>query len=244
MGIPHKDVTIGFFNGLTLKTPNNTAVWIPPDLHDRITFELKLPARVRMELVEGVRRYPYDGVPGFPSTGSTKSSLELDTFEPLLIESRPGYYERGLYRKPYFVPLYKQLGSNFSPPPGYVETESDRLIPGTELTESQLNEKVMNQLLLHKMVSENDYSSRLLSRRSQQEENNRLRKSVTFAEEGVDGDVGDSGRGSDTDAAGLTDADLEELLGESADTNNNAASKIDPRLLYRSRKSSISILCF
>ena len=151
-----------------------------------------------------------------------------------------------MYRNPYFVPLYKQQGSYFSLSQRPTETTSDKIIPGTEMTEAELNEKVMSQLLMHKMVIEDkpeSYSnSKLLSKREQLEENNLTRKSVTFDETHVsdveaevdETEMKDSGRGSETDL-GITDAELEELLGEEAEiSKSDAETKTDSSLFYRS----------
>ena len=219
-------------------------MWIPPELHDKISFELKLPAQVRHEIAERTREYPPEILSGYTDSALTRNALEFDTFEPLLIESHPGYYERGMYKRPYFVPLYKQQGSYFSAPPGFTDSTSDRIIPGTELTEAELNEKVMSQLLMHKMVSEDKVvsQSKLLSKRSQLEENNLTRKSVAFEDTHVsdveaevdETEMKDSGRGSETDL-GITDAELDELLGEETEISKcDAGTKTDSSLFYRS----------
>ena len=244
VGIKDKDVTVGFFNGQTVKVPGNSAVWIPPELHDRISFELKLPAKVRQEIAEGTIQYPPEILSGYTNSELMRNALQFDTFEPLLIESHPGYYERGMYKRPHFVPLYKQQGSFFSEPPGFTDSISDRIIPGTELTEAELNEKIMSQLLVHKMVSEDkvESQSKLLSKRSQLEENNLTRKSVTFDDTHVsdveaevdETEMKDSGRGSETDL-GITDAELDELLGEETGISKcDAETKTDSSLFYRS----------
>ena len=239
VGITDREVTVGFFNGQTTKVTANTAVWIPPDLHDRVSFELKLPCKVRQEMAEGTRQYPSEVLPGYHSS---KSSMEFDSFEPVLLEPQPGHYERGMYRRTHFIPLYKQQGSCFS---GYTETTSDRKIPGTELTEGELNEKVMSQLLLHKMVSEDkhDSNAKLLSKRSQLEENNLTRKSVTFDDTHVSDveveaddstEMKDSGRGSTTDLR-LTDPEIDDLLDDVGTQTDkiDAGTRTDSSLFYR-----------
>ena len=45
-GGPDKEVTVSFYNGQSAKVAANTAVYLPEALHNRITFELQLPAKV------------------------------------------------------------------------------------------------------------------------------------------------------------------------------------------------------
>ena len=46
-----RDLTVTFHNnGGTEKIPRGLAVWIPSALHDWITFEQQLPAKVRREM--------------------------------------------------------------------------------------------------------------------------------------------------------------------------------------------------
>ena len=211
--------------------PLKTAVWLPPDLHERVSFEINLPSKVRLDLSKQ-DLYPVENLPGYPSSGPKMNPKEYDYFEPVYVDSIPGsFYERGLLRPPYYVPLYREHTSNrrFLT----VDNKADdveKLIPGTDITESQLNEKVMTQLLEHKMVLEAEKQDierklqKLLEKRERVEENTLGRKSVTFEDthvsdmedEGVELDGKDSGRGSATTDIGLSDAELEELLGQDA----------------------------
>ncbi len=218
VGITDKPITVGFFNGKTLQIPTNIALWIPPDLYERVSFEIKLPAKVRMEMAENVSEYPCQTMPGYPSSATVRNPVVIEGYSPVVIESAPGYWERGMYRgRPGFVPLYKQKGQCFNPPPGFVD--SDVLIPGTEMTESQLNEKVMSQIMAHKMTLGED-KDRLLSRR-ENIEGSHIRKSVSFDNthlsdveaEFDETEMKDSGRGSATDL-GLSEDELDKLLAE------------------------------
>ena len=119
-----------------------------------------------------------------------------------------------------------------------------RLIPGTELTESQLNEKVMSQLLLHKMVAEDksDSHNKILSKRSQLEENHLTHKSATFDDTHVsdveaevdETEMKDSGRGSTADL-GLTDVEFDDLLNDvgTQTRKSDVETRTDSSLFYR-----------
>jgi hypothetical protein len=122
------------------------------------------------------------------------------------------------------------------------------LIPGTDLTKAELNEKVMSQLMRHKMVAEDrkvqkeTENTKLLQRRENLEENlltKSLEKSVTFKdpESDLEGEVGDletrdSGRGSSYDLE-LSDLELDETGGESEPETRDVAVGTDRSLLFR-----------
>ena len=192
------------------------AVWLPPQLHERITFELSLPRKVRMEMVEqedGLDEMEEDGYP------HTMNGVQPPHYEPmnpghLYLEDTAHY--NGMYRSPYFhhinyrpqwsVPPRVLRGS--SGIPGRVESavttqDMNALIPGTDMTSGALNDKVRAQ------IAEFQTDERLLSRRAREDENrlsDKLEKSVSFVDSGrgtslddLEEGGNDSGHGSGTE---------------------------------------------
>lgn len=205
-----------------MKVPKSTAVWVPHMLHERVTFELKLPGNVRQEFSKQ-EVYPEENLPGYPTSGIRADPNEFESYEPAWIpgDESVNVAARHYYRYPFLMPNYPGYYKCEPRPPNEknVDRCPDASIPGTDLTKAQLNDKVMSQIMENKMLLENkrqvyqepENEQRLLKKRGTIKENT-LRKSVTFVEqhdkdlsdieaeyESGDLEHGDSGRGSADD---------------------------------------------
>ena len=217
-------------------------------LHERVKFELQLPSKVRQEFRDQ-SMYPEESYPGYPTTSIRAVPDEYEAYEPAWIPGnqpvRVGAGRR-FYRYPFLVPRYGMMygyeapASTESPPQG---ADPDGTIPGTDLTKSQLSEKVTTQIQQNKSVFEQqeEAEKKLLNRRENMEENT-LKKSVTFDKDRVltdleaeyesgDLDFGDSGRGS------AEDLWLSDVEGEPETRDIGVGTSTD-RLLRKRRTKS------
>lgn len=187
-----------------------------------------------------------DSLPGYPKSGFTPYPPKYERFEEVIVERTPEYHEKGLYRAPYFVPVYPVVNDSKVIK---VPEKKAEIIPGTGLTKDELNEKVVKQLLEHKMLLEDikrdqgilrarlDTSDggKLLSRRDNLEENS-LKKSVTFEDDvKTETETRDSGHGSVTDF--LSDIDLSDFESdEDMDSRSIAVGPDTPMFAKRRRR--------
>ena len=123
-----------------------------------------------------------------------------------------GLREKGLYRPPFFVPLYPVHYKSKAPLSTVCSEGVEELIPGTGLTKEQLNEKVIQQLMEHNKLLEeikkdqadlrdqiigDGRIEKLLNKRETMDDNTltSTKKSVTFDEETKEkeGEAMDSG---------------------------------------------------
>ena len=143
---------------------------------------------------------------------------EYEAYEPAWIPGNqpvqvPGRRFYG-YRYPYIVPRYPFYAYEPQPPPAEAPQEdADSPIPGTDLTKSQLSEKVMSQITQNKAALSQEHDEEKLLKKRETMEENTLKsslKSVTFDQDQVkteleaeyesgELDFGDSGRGSADD---------------------------------------------
>ncbi|XP_013387178.1 uncharacterized protein LOC106156466 isoform X2 [Lingula anatina] len=192
-------ITVNFFNGRTEQVHPGVAVWIPDGLYERIKFELQMPPKARKTL-EAQDRYPLDNLPGYPTSGPDADPEEYELPAPVYVDRvhTPVMIDRGLYHHPSYVPIYPVHHKHMEKPPSAVKSEEmSKLIPGTGLTKEQLNQKVMSQIMEHKMDDEDERQmnrerrnrqavkirqerERLLRRKQMQKEASLRRRSVSF----------------------------------------------------------------
>lgn len=240
-----QEVIVSFFNGKTANIAQDIAVWIPQALHERVTFELRLPRQVREEFSEQ-DLYPEDNLPGYPTSGPVANPAEYERCDPAWIaRSDSLVVDKGVYRPPFYTPAYP-IYYKYQPKKSIVKSEDvDKIIPGTELTKGELNEKVMSQLMEHKMLLESKLERRdkekLLKRRGILHDNS-LKKSVSFRlDSDVEGEYDacdletrDSGRGSqeedyEDDELWLSDYEGEEDRTLQAIADDMRAGKMETR---------------
>jgi len=195
-----------FHDGKTVSVPKDRAMWIPRDLYERTVFEIGLPKNVRQEFATQ-DFYPYYTTFGYPTSGSLAFPAQFDQLVPR------GHAGAGC-RSP--------VGWGSSSCRGYPwmsrsqsatvmkddQHSTDELIPGTGLTKSQLNSKVMEQITQNRLTDRHAGSDdgRLLKN-----DISTLKKSVSFADlrDADLCDMSDSGHGSQLDVS-LSDVDDDE----------------------------------
>ena len=102
-------LVVTFYNGKTADVPLETALWIPSQLYERINFEVQLPSHVRRDFAEQ-EQYPEENLPGYPTSGPRAYPRDYEVHESKWVPGggagRNMVVERGMYRHPYYVPLY------------------------------------------------------------------------------------------------------------------------------------------
>ena len=190
-------------------------MWIPRELYERTVFEIGLPKNVRREFATQ-DFYPYYSSCGYPTSGSLAFPLQFDQFVPRGARCGWGSSSGGGY--PWMVRSRSAttVGGRRHVTDGGM---TDERIPGTALTKSQLNDKVMAQIMQSEMAAERHDDSRHLANQretnschlaNERETNDVgvLKKSVSFADfrDAECWDLSDSGHGSQVDVS-LSDVD-------------------------------------
>ncbi|XP_050392612.1 uncharacterized protein LOC126811153 isoform X1 [Patella vulgata] len=189
-GPEDKIITVAFRNSKTENVALDTAVWIPETMYDRLALELTMPRHTREKLATRPN-YPLENLPGYPTSGPIASPQHYPKPAALVLESGMPL-DRTLYRYPPFAPVCPVYLKRRDPPltKSVVKSEDiNALIPGTNLTKQELEDRVTSQLMEHKLFldeKENEKGSnrRLLNRREPQVVNS-LKKSVTFNDENL-----------------------------------------------------------
>ncbi|GFO27244.1 von Willebrand factor a domain-containing protein 3b [Plakobranchus ocellatus] len=222
-GPEDQNLTVSLSNGKTECVPCNIAVWLPPSLYERLSLELQMPQEARRTLLSSVDNYPIENLPGYPASGPVGDPPEYPKNEPsFTLESNPYLWDPYLYKYPPYLPAFygypsppfimnrgrlerSTCGKRPTSAPTGTTEDAGSLIPGTNMTRRELEDRVMAQLMEHRLdlssenwetkssgilnkemdvhrrpVSASD--SRLLGRREKQAESS-LKKSVQFSED-------------------------------------------------------------
>ncbi|RUS90345.1 hypothetical protein EGW08_001840 [Elysia chlorotica] len=226
-GPEDQDLTVSFSNGKTERVPRDVAVWLPSSLYERLSLELQMPQEARKTLLSAVDNYPIENLPGYPASGPVGNPPEYPTIEPsFVMESNPYLWDPYLYKYPPYLPAFygypppapfvinrgradrASCGKRPQSAPASNSEDASSMIPGTNMTRRELEDRVMSQLMEHRLeisgesggansdtlllngtgnvgsgrraVSASD--SRLLGRRDQQAESC-LKKSVQFSQD-------------------------------------------------------------
>jgi len=195
-------------------------MWIPRDLYERAVFEIKLPKNVRQEFATQ-DFYPYYTSCGHPTSGSLAYPVQFDQFVPRGYagsgcRAPVSWGSKSCRGQPWMCRSQSASAISGRRQPaedGLKAGGNDELIPGTELTKSQLNSKVMAQIMQSKLGDRQSGSddARLLKKRATNDTAGVLKKSVSFADlkdaECFGGcDLSDSGHGSQVELS-LSDVD-------------------------------------
>ena len=182
-------MTITFSDGKTETVPLDMAVWIPEPVYERLTLELKMPRDVR-EGLQTQEEYPSENLTGYPTSGAVASPAVYPRAATVVLDSDPVFINSVYPCLPY-VPLYpRPVTTQYSKPSKVVKSvvkseDVNAIIPGTNITQRELDEKVTSQLNEHKLLfdeRENEKvqpGKKLLKKRDKQLENS-LKKSVSF----------------------------------------------------------------
>lgn len=182
-------LTVAFSNGHTEKVPMEMAICVPQPIYERISLELKMPQDTRSAIMT-TDHYPLHSLPGYPTSGPKATPPEFYTPENFSLEPSPYYpawepltYPEYLgYCPPYPIVLRPKQEQLQKRDPA--NEDEDMVIPGTNMTKRQLDERVLSQITEHRLSEGHQQqlaASRLLRRREKLEENT-LKKSVTFNE--------------------------------------------------------------
>ncbi|KAK6986702.1 von Willebrand factor a domain-containing protein 3b [Biomphalaria glabrata] len=199
-GPDNVQLTVLFTHGITEKVPLNTAVWIPPSVYDRLSLELQMPKEARKTLLSCSDNYPIDNLPGYPTSGTLGDPPEYPTADPFIVESNSFLWDQYLYRYPPYLPAYyrhfpfvisKQRSKKEEIHVSDTAEDHSKVIPGTNLTRKELDDRVMSQLMEHRLTMEEKADTfeskkedplKLLTKRDKTDEN-LLKRSVHFCEE-------------------------------------------------------------
>jgi len=232
-----------FHDGKTVSVPKDKAMWIPRDLYERTAFEIGLPKNARQEFATQ-DCYPYYTNVGYPTSGSLAFPVQFDQFVPQRYvgagcRSSVGWGSSSCRGYPWMARSQSASairGQLQAPDSG---TTTDELIPGTELTKSQLNSKVMAQIMQSKLADRHASSDdgRLLRKRETTEAGI-LKKSVSFADlkDAECGDLSDSGHGSPVDLS-LSDVDDDDRRQDEVSRRSTWRSPRRPRTASPQRRA-------
>ena len=182
-------LTVAFGNGRTEKVVMSKAIWIPQPVYERVSLELKMPRDTRSTIMT-TDHYPIHNLPGYPISGPQATPPEFYTPENFSLEPNTFYngWDRWVYPEylGYYPPYPLVVRRKQEQREKELATaEEDTVIPGTDMTRKQLDERIMSQLSEHSgaesSTQQMQSSSRLLKKRDKLEENT-LKKSVTFNE--------------------------------------------------------------
>ncbi|XP_033106629.1 uncharacterized protein LOC117108647 [Anneissia japonica] len=142
------NLVVRFFNGTTIKIPKQTAVWLQKEHYDRIKLGIQMPLFARQSL-ENDPHYPFQALSGYTTSLPVKSNHTLTSDY-----AKIPLHRRSTGNSPYCHTSVKE---------SVVKSEDiDQIIPGTTMTKDELNDKVIKQLIDHKMVIQD--KTRLLNR--------------------------------------------------------------------------------
>ncbi|XP_052286789.1 uncharacterized protein LOC127882276 isoform X1 [Dreissena polymorpha] len=155
-GPSDKEIAVSFTNGKVSNVPLNTAIWVPREVYERITLELKMPRDARQELMTE-ERYPMESKQGYPTSGPSATPPDYELADPLLFDYDPMVVERrGPWRYPFHPPypliMKKGLDTTRRHQLEREERDTDKVVPGTSLSEQELNDRIASQLMEHKLL--------------------------------------------------------------------------------------------
>jgi hypothetical protein len=180
-------LTVAFSNGRTEKVALEKAIWVPKPIYERVALELKMPQETRSAIMT-TESYPLKNMSGYPTSGPVAEPPDYYTPDYFTLEpSASGGWDRWVYPEylGYYPPYPLVLRRKQEKKEREAEDDDDdAIIPGTNMTKRQLRERVNNQLTEYTDGGTSltqQSTSRLLARREKQEDNT-LKKSVTFSE--------------------------------------------------------------
>lgn len=156
-----------FHDGKTVSVPKDKAMWIPRGLYERTAFEIGLPKNVRQEFATQ-DFYPYYSSCGYPTSGPLAFPVNFDQFIPrgTRCQSPVRWGSSSCAGYPWMV---RSKSATMIDVQRHGRRTSDEVIPGTELTKSELNSKVTAQIMLSEMKAADRHDDgRLLKKRGHQ----------------------------------------------------------------------------
>ncbi|XP_070190904.1 uncharacterized protein [Littorina saxatilis] len=218
VGPDDHQLTVAFSNGKTEKVGMEKAIWIPQPVYERLSLELKMPIDTRTSIMN-TDHYPQTTLPGYPTSGPQPSPPEYYTPDYYTLEpnSHAGW-DRWVYPEylGYYPPYPLVMRKKYNPKEWEltVEDEEDYVIPGTNLTKRELDDRISSQLSEHTggRLQSADTPIRLLRKRGKLEPENTLKKSVSFNDsnlEQVSFEKSDSRADADSGIASSPELDMD-----------------------------------
>ncbi|XP_033739504.1 golgin subfamily A member 6-like protein 1 [Pecten maximus] len=150
-GPDDQQITVTFSNGRTERVSSDTALWVPEEVYERLVLELKMPREAR-ETLQTNPHYPLENLPGYPTSGPHAEPRVYEQPHPVTIDvaSTVGSLS---WQYPYTPDYPVQLKGKQSLVKSAVSSnDMNQLVPGTDMTRGQLNEKITSQLMEHKLT--------------------------------------------------------------------------------------------
>lgn len=157
-------LTISFDNGIVANINPDIVVWIPKEFYNRVKMELQMPSSAR-RYIQSQNGYPRVTKPGYPSSGPQPKPKDYYCINPLSLR-QPSFILMNGGLLPYpasFLPvsdLYpstRKLAVEAAVPKmcenDIVITSDEiqsQIVPGTNLSAKELNDKVTNLITEHK----------------------------------------------------------------------------------------------
>ena len=144
-GESDQTLVVSFFNGKSAEVPLNTAVWLPQSMHDRITFELQLPAKARPDVTQ------YESLPASPTVADPPDFVQYEPMYVRRVPVGPYIYAGGYEDFPYFLPYdgFSMRYSHSRPMGKMLIEDNTDVVPGCDMTKNELSQKVQQQLQQH-----------------------------------------------------------------------------------------------
>ncbi|XP_069103634.1 uncharacterized protein [Argopecten irradians] len=149
-GPQDQQITVTFSNGKTERVSSDTALWVPEDVYERLVLELKMPREAR-ETLQTNPHYPLENLPGYPTSGPHAEPRVYEQPHPVTfdVNSTLGTVS---WQYPYTPGYPVQLKQRQTSVKAAVNSDDmNQLVPGTDLTRGQLNEKITTQLMEHQL---------------------------------------------------------------------------------------------
>lgn len=155
-GPDDRQITVTFANGKTEKVPMDVAIWTPEQVYERLTLELKMPKEARLSLQNQEPHYPKENLEGYPTSGPNADPPEYPPPNPFHFQNDPVFMDCFPWGNGY-VQAYPQIQR--PPNESMLQTRSsvkseeiNKLIPGTNITQKELDDRVVSQLVEHKLL--------------------------------------------------------------------------------------------
>ncbi|OWF44512.1 uncharacterized protein LOC110458274 [Mizuhopecten yessoensis] len=162
-------ITVTFSNGRTEKIPSDMALWVPEEVYERLVLELKMPREAR-ETLQTNPHYPLENLPGYPTSGPTAEPRVYEQPHPVTfdMDSTVGSVT---WQYPYTPGYPVQLKQRTASVKSAVSSNAmNMLVPGTNMTQGQLDEKVTSQLMEHKLIIDEGQRDRQYEEKAAREE--------------------------------------------------------------------------
>ncbi|XP_060072510.1 uncharacterized protein LOC132552362 [Ylistrum balloti] len=162
-------ITVTFSNGRTERVAADTALWVPEEVYERLVLELKMPREAR-ETLQTHPHYPLENLPGYPTSGPQAEPRVFEQPHPVTfdVDSTIGSLSWQYPYTPGYPVQLKQPQTSIKS--AVSSNDMNKLVPGTDMTQGQLDEKITSQLMEHKLIINTKQSDRQNEEKAAREE--------------------------------------------------------------------------